>query len=181
MPIDRDFFMRVNNCGRIIARLIPLALCCLVAAAFGDAIYPPSKAGDAATANKAAGATVDPGHSQHGEAFDEGPRQKARLMPGMPKIDFPVTTKSREAQAFFNQGVGQLHGFWYFEAERSFRQAAAIDPACAMAYWGMAQANINNPKRAKEMIAKAVAAKAHRQSSRARLDRIAGRLVCGRR
>ena len=81
-------------------------------------------------------------------------------MPGMPKVDFPVTTKSHEAQAFFNQGVGQLHGFWYFEAERSFRQVAAIDPACGMAYWGMAMANINNAKRAKELIAKAVERKA---------------------
>ena len=81
-------------------------------------------------------------------------------MPGMPKIDFPVSTKSREAQAFFNQGVGQLHGFWYFEAERSFRQVAAIDPACGMAYWGMSMANYNNAKRAKEFIAKAVERKA---------------------
>src|SRR5438874_8605341 len=31
-----------------------------------------------------------PGHSHHGEVFDEGPRQKAYLMPGMPKIHFPV-------------------------------------------------------------------------------------------
>ena len=101
-----------------------------------------------------------PGHSLHGEAFDEGPRQKAYLMKGMPKVDFPVSTKSTEAQAFFNQGVGQLHGFWYFEAERSFRQVAAIDPECAMAYWGMAMANVNNEKRAKEFIAKATAKKA---------------------
>jgi peroxiredoxin len=78
----------------------------------------------------------------------------------MPKINFPITTKSLEAQAFFNQGVGQLHGFWYFEAERSFRQVAAIDPACAMAYWGMSIANYNNAKRAKEFIAKAVERKA---------------------
>src|SRR5262245_24505028 len=33
-----------------------------------------------------------PGHSYHGEVFDEGPRQKAYLMEGMPKIHFPVTT-----------------------------------------------------------------------------------------
>src|SRR6188474_950585 len=58
------------------------------------------------------------GHSVHGETFDEGPRQAAYLMPGMPEIDFPVTSISAEAQKFFNQGVGQLHGFWYFEAER---------------------------------------------------------------
>src|SRR5437870_7703886 len=65
-------------------------------------------------------------HSLHGEIFNEGPRQKAYLMAGMPQISFPVTTKSEEAQRFFTQGVGQLHGFWYYEAERSFRQAAAL-------------------------------------------------------
>jgi peroxiredoxin len=100
-----------------------------------------------------------PGHSLHGEVFDEGPRQKAYLMKGMPKINFQVTTRSEEAQAFFNQGVGQLHGFWYFEAERSFRQVAAIDPDCVMAYWGMAMANTNNGKRAKQFIEKAAARK----------------------
>ena len=97
------------------------------------------------------------GHSLHGDAFNEGPRQAAYLMEGMPRINFPVTTRSAEAQKFFNQGVGQLHGFWYFEAERSFRQAAALDTNCAMAYWGMAMANVNNAKRAKEFTERAVA------------------------
>ncbi len=95
------------------------------------------------------------GHSLHGEAFDEGPRQAAVLMPGMPKIDFPVTVRNPQAQLFFNQGVGQLHGFWYFEAERSFRQVAMLDPDCVMALWGMAMANVYNEKRAAEFIRKA--------------------------
>ena len=77
-------------------------------------------------------------------------------MKGMPKVNFPVTTKKPKCQAFFNQGLGQLHGFWNLEAERSFRQAAVIDPACAMAYWGMARANLGNEKRAKGFIAEAV-------------------------
>ncbi|HEV3166993.1 MAG TPA: peroxiredoxin family protein [Isosphaeraceae bacterium] len=89
------------------------------------------------------------GHSIHGEAFNDGPRQKAYLMPGQGKADFPVTTAKPEAQAFINQGVAQLHSFFYFEAERSFRQAAMIDPNCAMAYWGMAMANVNNSRRAR--------------------------------
>src|SRR5688572_15157597 len=38
------------------------------------------------------------GHSSHGEAFNEGPRQAPYLMPGMPDIDFPITTASTEAQ-----------------------------------------------------------------------------------
>lgn len=89
-----------------------------------------------------------PGHSMHGEAFDEGPRQFANLMPGMGDMHLEVTAKSQDAQKFFDQGIGQLHGFWYFEAERSFRQVAWLDADCAMAYWGMSMANINNPKRA---------------------------------
>ena len=101
-----------------------------------------------------------PGHSTHGEAFDEGPRQSAYLMGGTGKVHLPITTKNPQAQEFFDQGVGQLHGFWYFEAERSFRQVAALDPDCAMAYWGMAMANVNNDKRAKEFIEKAVEHKA---------------------
>jgi peroxiredoxin len=102
-----------------------------------------------------------PGHSDHGEAFNEGPRQAAHHMKNTGKIRFPVTTSSDEAQQFFVQGVGDLHGFWYFEAERAFRQVAALDPQCAMAYWGMAMANINNTQRARDFIAKAVALKEH--------------------
>ena len=55
--------------------------------------------------------SVDAGHSLHSEAFNEGPRQKAYLMDGTGKVSFPITTKSPLAQKFFNQGVGQLHGF----------------------------------------------------------------------
>lgn len=97
----------------------------------------------------------------HGEAFNEGPRQAAVRLEGTGAVDFAVTTKEPEAQQFFTQGVGQLHGFWHFEAERSFRQAAALDPECAMAYWGMAMANINNQMRAAQFIKVAVAKKAH--------------------
>ncbi|MEP6754665.1 MAG: redoxin domain-containing protein [Chthonomonadales bacterium] len=96
-----------------------------------------------------------PGHSLHGEAFNEGPRQKAYLMAGMANVKFPITTKSSLAQKYFNQGISQLHGFWYFEAERTFRQVNAIDPDCAMAYWGMAMSNAYNEKRAAEFIKKA--------------------------
>lgn len=96
------------------------------------------------------------GHSYHGEAFNEGPRQRARPMLGTGKVNFPITTKDPQAQAFFHQGLGQLHGFWYLEAERSFRQVALLDPDCAMAYWGMARANANNDKRAKAFLAQAV-------------------------
>ncbi len=99
---------------------------------------------------------AQPGHSTHGEAFNEGPRQAARLISGTGDVHFPVTTSAPDAQKFFDLAVGQLHGFWYFEAERSFRQVAALDPECALAYWGMAQANVNNQKRAAEFMKQAV-------------------------
>lgn len=102
-----------------------------------------------------------PGHSSHGEAFDDGPRQAAYLMGGTGPCHLAVTSSVPEVQQFFDQGVGQLHGFWYFEAERSFRQAAKLDPNCAMAYWGMAMANINNEKRAKSFIKEATKLKEH--------------------
>ncbi|MCC6511319.1 MAG: redoxin domain-containing protein [Pirellulaceae bacterium] len=98
----------------------------------------------------------EPGHSMHGETFDEGPRQAAYLMQGMGNIQFAITTKNEDTKKFFNQGVAQLHGFWYYEAERSFRQASMLDPECAMCYWGMAMANVNNRKRAEGFITQAV-------------------------
>ena len=52
--------------------------------------------------------------------------------------NMPVTTTSEEARKFFNQGVSQVHSFWFLESERSFLQAATLDPNMAMAYWGIA-------------------------------------------
>lgn len=137
--------------------LCPLlfALTPLAAMQTADAAEPAAPAAAAASeAEKRAG------HSLHGEVFNEGPRQKAYLMHTTGDVSLVVTTKSPEAQQFFNQGLGQLHGFWYFEAERSFRQAAAIDADCAMAYWGMAMANRENANRGKAFIEEAVKRKA---------------------
>ena len=66
------------------------------------------------------------------------PLLPAKLLTGMGETNMPVTTSSDEARKFFNQGVSQMHSFWFIEAERSFLQAAALDPDMAMAYWGIA-------------------------------------------
>ncbi len=112
---------------------------------------------------------VTAGHSYHGEAFNEGPRQAAVLMPGMAKIDFDTSTKSETAQKFIQQGIAQLHGFWFLEAERSFRQAAKEDPDLATAYWGMAMANVNNQSRARGLIDEAMKRRNKNTSRRERL------------
>ena len=130
------------------------ACSCLLAAMLVGPVLLPVYGADPAP--PAVPATPIAGHSYHGESFNEGPRQRAYLMGNTGAVSFPATTANPEAQQFINQGVGQLHGFWYYEAERSFRQAAKIDPQCAIAYWGMAMANTNNAKRARGFLAEAV-------------------------
>jgi tetratricopeptide (TPR) repeat protein len=66
------------------------------------------------------------------------PTLPAKLLPGMGKVHLPITTTSPEAQQFFDQGLAQMHSFWAREAERSFLQAAALDPAAPMPHWGIA-------------------------------------------
>src|SRR5438132_2559058 len=60
------------------------------------------------------------------------------LYPGLGPVHHPVTSESPLAQKYFDQGLAFAYGFNHFEAERSFRQAAQIDPNMAMAYWGIA-------------------------------------------
>jgi hypothetical protein len=89
-----------------------------------------------------AGAETPPGHSHQDPAFDQGPRRFAVLNGTSGRVRFAEPSCSPEAQAFINQGIGQLHGFLNYESERSFRQAAYLEPTCVMAYWGMAMANV---------------------------------------
>jgi tetratricopeptide (TPR) repeat protein len=51
-----------------------------------------------------------------------------------------VSTKSKEAQRFFDQGLGLIYALDYNEAAKSFRRAATLDPTMAMAYWGISYA-----------------------------------------
>ena len=62
-----------------------------------------------------------------------------------------ITTKSPQAQHYFNQGLVLYYGFNHGEAIRSFKEAIRLDPECAMCYWGVAVAlgpNINKPMEA---------------------------------
>jgi tetratricopeptide (TPR) repeat protein len=66
------------------------------------------------------------------------PSLPAKLMSGQGKVHFPITTSDPKAQEFFDQGVAQMHSFWANEAERSFLQAAELDPEAPMPWWGIA-------------------------------------------
>ena len=68
------------------------------------------------------------------------PSLPAKILDGQGStyIHFPITTSNPKAQEFFTQGVAQMHSFWATEAERSFLQAAALDPESPMPWWGIA-------------------------------------------
>jgi peroxiredoxin len=93
-----------------------------------------------AAAEATPAAKIRAGHSQHGDAFDSGPRQKPWIMPGIGRAPFPITTKNPEVQTWFDQGNALLHSFNYYDAERAFRWCLKIEPGNAMAYWGLALA-----------------------------------------
>src|SRR3954464_10602746 len=65
---------------------------------------------------------------------------KEPLYDGLGSYSRKITTKSAEAQRYFDQGLGFLHGFNHRAAIRGFQQAAELDPQCAMAHWGVALA-----------------------------------------
>jgi tetratricopeptide (TPR) repeat protein len=62
----------------------------------------------------------------------------APLLDGMGDHHHAITTRSHEAQRYFDQGLVLAFGFNHREAARSFRQAQALDPTCAMCLWGEA-------------------------------------------
>ena len=57
---------------------------------------------------------VPEGHSYHGEAFNEGPRQSAYLMKGTGGVTFPVSTENARVQGVDRKGDGLL-----FKLERA--------------------------------------------------------------
>ena len=62
------------------------------------------------------------------------------LYKGLGAWHHPIATGNAEAQKYFDQGLALLYGFNRYEALRSFRKAAELDPASAMPWWGMAMA-----------------------------------------
>ena len=60
----------------------------------------------------------------------------------------PITTGSAEAQRWFDRGLAWTYGYNHDEAIACYRKALDADPACAMAWWGIAYAagpNYNKP------------------------------------
>jgi tetratricopeptide (TPR) repeat protein len=71
-------------------------------------------------------------HHQHGSP-DLGNIGKAHI----------DTSCAEAAQKEIDRGLALMHSFWYVEAEKSFRRAAAADAQCGMAWWGVAMSNLH--------------------------------------
>lgn len=72
------------------------------------------------------------------------PGQSAEAIPlieGLGTYTQRVTTRSAQAQRYYDQGLRFVFGFNHGAAIRSFEEAARLDPTCAMAHWGIAFAN----------------------------------------
>ena len=69
-----------------------------------------------------------------------------RVLPAPPageklgEVNFPISCNS-DAQKRFDRAVAILHSMWYEEAVKAFTGVAAADPACAMAWWGVAMSH----------------------------------------
>ncbi len=71
-----------------------------------------------------------------------------RLLNGLGKIHHPISTESPQAQRYFDQGLALSFGFNHDAAIDAFREAARLQPNCAICWWGIAFAygpNINAP------------------------------------
>jgi tetratricopeptide (TPR) repeat protein len=79
------------------------------------------------------------GQASEGTGTGPDTRGTIVLVRGLTPAHMPVSAVP-QAQAFFDQGLGQLWGFDYDEALESFREARRLDPACAMCSWGEALA-----------------------------------------
>ncbi len=63
----------------------------------------------------------------------------------------PITVNDPLAQKFFDEGLALTYGFNHEEAIHQYERGLAVDPNCAMCYWGIAYAlgpNINAPMNA---------------------------------
>ncbi|WP_226664159.1 hypothetical protein [Microbulbifer aggregans] len=109
-----------------------------------------------------------PHHKHYREPVADKPAPSGAVAPRLQNLGrhtFPVSCASERGQQFINQGINLAYAFNHAEAGRSFREAARLDPKCAMAYWGQALVlgpNINvpmdqeNEPRAYELVQQAV-------------------------
>ncbi len=89
-----------------------------------------------------------PAMAQTAEAIKAYEDADPPLWNDLGSLTYPITTKSTEAQRYFDQGLKWAANFNHAEARRAFRKAQRLDPTCAMCFMGEALVlgpNINVP------------------------------------
>lgn len=94
--------------------------------------------------------------------LDVAKRPLITLRTGIGVAHDTVGTSSKEAQAFYDQGLAQLHSYVWLEAARSFHQALRADPNLAIGYarLSLAYTELNAPAAARGALARAKASAA---------------------
>jgi len=90
------------------------------------------------------------------------------LLEGLGTLTYPVTNSTPLVQRYFDQGLRLTWAFNHEEAVAAFREAARLDPDCAMCWWGAAFAlgpNINAGMEAEAGLAAWEAIQEARQAS----------------
>jgi tetratricopeptide (TPR) repeat protein len=95
-------------------------------------------------------------HAHVGGALDLAKRP-VTLRTGIGTAHDAVGTTSRQAQAFYDQGLACLHAYTWLDAARSFNQALTIDPRLAVAHamLSIAYTELNAPAAAREALQRA--------------------------
>lgn len=85
-------------------------------------------------------------------------RLPARLAAGRPAsaVEFAITCRGRETQMLFNEAVAALHALDARTADRFFHEASLRERDCAMAWWGLAVANVENRVLARHYLTQAL-------------------------
>ena len=66
------------------------------------------------------------------------------LYDSLGSYSYRITTASADAQRWFDQGLRLVYAFNHHEAQKAFREAARLDPKCAMCFWGIAMTEGSN-------------------------------------
>jgi hypothetical protein len=81
-----------------------------------------------------AGQPPDGAHAPHAAADARPPV----LYDNLGSYSYRITTAAPGTQRWFDQGLRLVYAFNHHEAQRAFREAARLDPRCAMCFWGIA-------------------------------------------
>lgn len=139
----------------------PASRCLLLASVLGTGLL---------LADPSGAAAQEHGEHDHDRAEEAVRDTVPELRDDLGDHGHPVTTRSPEAQAYFDQGVRLTYAFQHDMAVRSFQAAIRRDSSCAMCWWGVAWASGPNINAALDSAGAERGYEAVREA-RARLDR----------